>query len=217
MKKCIVVILALLLAVSAMAVDLKVKTGLNLATMLDKNETINTGENYKSQPSFHLGISAELPINNMFAVDAGVLLNGKGYHLMIDGNILLDDIDAKMNILYLDIPVLAKVKYTLGDLDLYAAVGPYIGIGLTGKQTSEAEILGITVRDTSVVEWGSDAGEYKTLDMGLSMGVGVVYNTFEIGISYQMGLISTSGITTDNYKRKNRVFAISLGYFINKE
>jgi hypothetical protein len=53
--------------------------------------------------------------------------------------------------------------------------------------------------------------------MGLSIGGGIAYEAIELGITYQFGLISISGVTANNYIKKNSVLAISLAYKLNNK
>ncbi|MDZ7822521.1 MAG: porin family protein [Candidatus Marinimicrobia bacterium] len=172
-------------------------------------------EHYTSHASFHFGLSAEIPLSGMLFLETDLLLSGKGYHHFEEGNIVINDYDAVLNIYYLDIPILAKIKYDLGSLEVFGTLGPYFAIGLAGNYRYDTELLGIPVADTTAIEWGSDVNEYKTLDMGLSIGGGIAYEAIELGFTYQMGLISISGYTADNYIKKNRVLAISLAYKLN--
>lgn len=214
-KKYLVFALGLLLSINLFSQTFGIKGGLNLATMLEKNDSGIISEKYTSQPSFHFGLSAEFPISQLLSLETGLLLSGKGYHHFEEGNILINDYDAVLSIYYLEIPVLAKIKYDLGSFEVFGTLGPYLAIGFAGNYRYDTEVLGIRVADTTAIEWGSDINEYKTLDMGLSIGAGIAFDAIELGVSYQLGLISTSGITTDNYIRKNRALAISLGYKLN--
>lgn len=215
-KRCLLIALGLLLSMNVFAQSLGVKAGLNLATLMEKDDSGIISENYTSQPSFHFGLTAEIPIAGMLFLESDLLVSGKGYHYFEDGNILINDFDAVLNIYYLEIPVLAKIKYNLGSFDIFGAIGPYFAMGFAGSYRYNTEILGITVSDTTKIEWGSDNNEYKTLDMGLSIGAGIASDAIELGVSYQMGLISTSNITSNNYSRKNHVLAISLTYKLNR-
>ncbi|MFA6619235.1 MAG: porin family protein [Candidatus Neomarinimicrobiota bacterium] len=215
-NKYLILALGLLLSINAFAQTFGVKAGLNLATMLEKDDSGIISEKYTSQPSFHFGFSLEIPISGMLYLETDFLLSGKGYHYFEEGNFVVNDYDAALNIYYLDIPILAKVKYDLGSVTMFGTLGPYFSAGVVGNYRYETELLGVPVSDTTSVEWGSDFDEYKNLDMGLSIGAGIAYESIELGLSYQMGLISISGYTTDNYIKKNRVLAISLGYKLNK-
>ncbi|MDZ7797010.1 MAG: porin family protein [Candidatus Marinimicrobia bacterium] len=214
-KKYLIFALGLLLSMNAFAQTFGIKGGLNLATMLERDDSAILSENYTSHASFHFGLSAEIPLSGMLFLETDLLFSGKGYHYFEGGNILINDFDAVLNIYYLDVPVLAKIKYDLESFEVFGTLGPYLAIGVAGNYRYDTEVLAIPVSDTTAIEWGSDINEYKTLDMGLSIGGGIAYEAIEIGISYQLGLLSTSNITTDNYIRKNRVLAISLAYKLN--
>lgn len=214
-NKCLILTLGLLLSINLFAQTIGIKGGINLATILEKDDSGILSENYTSHTSFHFGLSAEIPITGMLYLETALIFSGKGYHHFEEGNILINDFDAVLNIYYLDVPLLARIKYDLGSFEIFGVLGPYFAIGVAGNYRFDTELLGVPVGDTTSVEWGSDLNEYKTLDMGLSIGCGVVYKIIELGVGYQLGLISISGYTVDNYVKKNRVLAISLSYKLN--
>jgi hypothetical protein len=216
-KKYLIFTLGLLLSFNAFSQTFGVKGGINLATMLEKDDSGIISKNYTSHTSFHFGLSAEIPITGMFILETDLLFSGKGYHYFEEGNILINDYDAVLNIYYLDIPILAKIKYDLGSFEVFGTFGPYLAIGVAGNYRYDTEVLGIPIADTTSIEWGSDMNEYKTLDMGLSIGGGIAYEAIELGITYQFGLISISGVTANNYIKKNSVLAISLAYKLNNK
>ena len=105
------------------------------------------------------------------------------------------DITAKAILSYLDIPLTLKASHDLGEgLKMFGAVGPYIGVGLSGKIKVTAEYQGDTETEEEVVKWGSneDTDDFKRLDMGLTFGAGVEINSLMIGISYDLGLSNIS-------------------------
>jgi len=118
-----------------------------------------------------------------------------------------------LNLVYLDIPLTAKAYYNIGASKIYGVFGPYIGFGLSGKSKSEIKIIGVTETDEQDVNWGSgDSDDLKRLDYGLTVGAGMEFNSFLIGLSYNLGLANISAVTDDGQKIKNKVFGLSIGY-----
>lgn len=210
--KLLVLVIVFSLATETFAQKFWVKGGMNLADMLIKDDEDNLSDDYKMKPGFHLGATAEMPINEMFSFETGLLLSTKGTKMSEeeDG----DKYEGKINLMYLDIPLNAKASFDIGGAKLYGTFGPYIGMGLSGKIKSEVTYNGETETDEETVEWGSDEEEddLKRLDFGLAVGGGVEIKSFQIGLTYGLGLANISSDTEYGMKISNRVLGISVGY-----
>ena len=67
--------------------------------------------------------------------------------------------------------------------------------------------------ETEDVEIGSaDTDNIKPFDFGLQAGAGIEFNSFQVGVSYGLGLANISSYTDNGSKISNRVLGISLGY-----
>jgi len=196
MKKLIIFIaVALLFTYSAdsFAQTFGVRGGLNMSNMLLKSDE-NTADT-KAKVGFHIGGTAEFEITDMFSFETGLFLMTMGYKYEVLS------VDYKTNLLYLNIPITAKARYELDNFSLYGLFGPYIGLGLSGKNNSVD------------IEWGSgDSDNLKRFDFGWTIGAGVEYEAFMAGLSYNLGLANIMAQTEGGYKAKNRAFLISVGY-----
>ena len=196
MKKLIIFIaVALLFTYSAdsFAQTFGVRGGLNMTNMLSKSDA-HTAD-LKAIVGFHIGGTAEFEITDMFSFETGLFLMTMGYKYEVLS------VDYKTNLLYLNIPITAKARYELDNFSLYGLFGPYIGLGLSGKNNSVD------------IEWGSgDSDNLKRFDFGWTIGAGVEYEAFMAGLSYNLGLANIMAQTEGGYKAKNRAFLISVGY-----
>ena len=196
MKKLIIFIaVAVLFTYSAdsFAQTFGVRGGLNMSNMLLKSDE-NTADT-KAKVGFHIGGTAEFEITDMFSFETGLFLMTMGYKYEVLS------VDYKTNLLYLNIPITAKARYELDNFSLYGLFGPYIGLGLSGKNNSVD------------IEWGSgDSDNLKRFDFGWTIGAGVEYEAFMAGLSYNLGLANIAAQTEGGYKAKNRAFLISVGY-----
>lgn len=189
--------------------------GLNLSNMLIKDNEGTYSNDLKYKPGFHVGATAEFPISNSVAFETGLLLSTKGFKESVKETDIGAILESKssLNLLYLDIPLTAKAYYNIGASKIYGAFGPYIGFGLSGKSKSEATFNGETQSDEQDVNWESgDSDDLKRLDYGLTVGAGMEFNSFLIGLSYNLGLANISAVTDDGQKIKNKVFGLSIGY-----
>jgi hypothetical protein len=167
--------------------------GVNLMNIVesDEDEEFNNEINI----GFNIGGTCELEISKHFACEADVLIETKGFKY--EGS----DGESKAMLFYIDIPILIKASTMIGEVKVFAAAGPYLGIGLFGKYDSEK------------IEFGED-GDIKRMDLGAKFGAGIESMAgLGIGAYYSLGLSNMSpddfGV---NYEMFSRVFAISVSY-----
>lgn len=189
---------------STFAQVLGVKAGLNLSNMLVKDDNNTYSDDHKMKPGFHLGVTAEVPFEEMFSFETGLLFTQKGYKY--ESSFMGTTYEGTLNLNYIEIPLNGKITYDMGSAKIYGLLGPYVGFGLSGKYKNDD--------DDSKVEWGSDEDEddLKRLDFGLNVGAGVEIDALTIGISYGLGLANISPYSDGGYKANNRVIGISVGY-----
>lgn len=214
--KLFVVLIAFTMATNELfAQNFGLKGGLNLSTMLIKDDDTYI-DDFKMKPGFNIGATAEFPLAEMISFETGLLLSTKGFKISEEETFMGETIEmeGKMNLLYLDIPLTAKATFDLGGAKIYGVFGPYLGIGLIGKIKSETTYDGETETDEEDIEWGSDEDEsdLKRLDFGLTMGAGVEINFIQIGLTYGLGLANISPYTDGGSKINNRVLGLSVGY-----
>jgi len=215
MKKLItllIVLLAISYSVETYAQSISARAGLNLATMLSKDDDETYSDDMKMKPGFHVGVSVDVPFDENFAFQTGLLLSNKGYKYSDeDGDY---EWKSKLSLYYLEIPLMAKATFDAGGAKIYGIFGPYVGLGLSGKYKWEETYDGDTEKDDDSVEWGSDEDkdDFKRLDLGLNIGAGVEIDAFQIGIQYGLGLANVSPYSDDGYRENHRVLGITLGY-----
>jgi len=214
--KLFLVLMTLSMVSKAHAQTYGIRAGLNLATILAKDDEENYSENFKMKPGFHFGPIAEFPISDMFSFETGLLLSMKGFKSSETQTIFGETVkyEAKMTLFYLDVPLTAKATYDLGKAKVYGTFGPYIGLGLAGKGETKITSMGKAESEMSDIEWGSDEDEddLKRFDLGLTVGAGVEVKSIQIGISYGLGLANISSYSKEGQKINNRVLGISVGY-----
>ena len=213
LTKVLMIFLISLVCYQTNAQTFGIKGGLNLANMLEKDDDETYSNDYSMNPGFHIGLTVDVPFNDFLSFEPGLLLTTKG--MKYEDEIMGADVTAKANLYYLDIPLAIKASHDLGDgLKMYGAVGPYVGLGLSGKVKATVEYQGDKETEEEDVEWGSDEDEdyLKRLDLGLTFGGGVEINSILIGISYDLGLSNISAYQDYGTTSKNRVLKFSVGY-----
>lgn len=171
-----------------------VQAGVNFAKMSSRDDDENYTDELDHLVGFNAGVNFEMPFGDLLSVEAALIAETKGYKTN----------NVKARALYIDLPVLAKVGTSFGQIKVFGAAGPFVGMGVTGKFKSDIE--------TEDIEWGSAVDkDYKRMDFGVKFGAGAEFSGINLGIYYALGLQNIS--TSDNgYKESTRTISISVGY-----
>lgn len=210
--KLLILIMIMGLSVHSFAqVTFGVKAGFNLSNMLMKDNDYNYSKEmkFKMKPGFNFGPTLELPISDKISFETALLLST--YGVKAEYNYGEGTTKGSLNTLYLTLPLTAKAKVDLGGQQLFVALGPYLGYGLSGKYKED----GSPDQD---VKWGSSSSDdFKPFDFGLHVGAGIEIKAIEVGITYDLGLANFAVSTENGYKEMNRLLALSIGYKFGKK
>lgn len=219
-KVFVIAILVAFASESFAQVNFGVKAGLNLANLTVKDNDNTYSDDFKSKLGFQVGPVVEFGFNDMISLETGLLLSTKGHKIEDSGSNFGIDWESKqsLNIMYLNIPINARAGFDVGGMRIYGAVGPYIGVGLSGKAKGEYTVDGETETDDESIEFGSDEEEsdLKRLDYGLSVGAGAVFGAFEVGLNYDLGLANLSPYTDNGAKINVKVFSLTAAFKFGK-
>ncbi|MDR2065913.1 MAG: PorT family protein [Prevotellaceae bacterium] len=184
------------------------KAGVNLSTFT------NT-EDAKMKFGFHAGGFAEFMISNRISIQPELLYSTQGAiysysYSYLDENeeddIINVDVDETINLDYINLPVLLKVKLIEG---LSLEVGPQIGFLLSAKNKLEEKENGVKV----LSETEDIKDQYKTFDVTAVLGLSYTFaEKFIAGVRYNFGLTTVIKQAEENHNPKNGIIQISLGY-----
>lgn len=200
------------------------KAGVNLANIsitndgdIDENNTL---------VSFHVGFSGDVRLTDVLYLQPGILLTGKGSKTESgdpNGNTWFR---ATSNPLYVEIPVNLLFKTPGKGMRFFAGAGPYLGIGIAGKNKVEGKFLGAAFQSENNIEWSNDDpstldyeegagyGILKRFDYGANILAGLEFSKSILSVQYGHGLAklqSGSNSSADD-KNKHRVFSVSIGF-----
>lgn len=206
-----VLIAFLSFSASSNAQSFGLKGGLNMSNIAMSEDGEDFDEDFKYTPGFHFGPMVEIPFSDNFSIEAALLATTKGAQLKEEE--MGFDYSMKLFLLYVDVPVLAKVSFGVGPAKVYAAVGPYVGGGIMGKSKYEVSYGGETESETEDIVWGTgEDADLKRLDYGVSAGAGVEFGALQLGVSYGYGLANVSPESEGDVNVNHRVLGLSLGY-----
>lgn len=208
LSKVLFVLLLVVISAQTYAQKFGIQGGLNLSNQVWKDDDDTYSDEFKMLPGFNAGITLEMGFSDLIGLEVGLIADTKGFK--IKEEVLGSEVTMKASLLYLDVPVLIKVGPSFGPAKIFAAAGPYVGFGLTGKMKMEAE----GEDETEDISWGSDEEEddFKRLDFGAKFGIGAEVMDFTLGAYYSLGLANLSPYTDGGAKISNNLISISVGY-----
>ncbi len=223
MKTISIAFLIVLLSVNSVSAQV-FKAGVNLANISITND--GDVDDNSMLASFHAGFSGDIKMAPFLYFQPGILVTGKGSKTQ-SGN--LSDptyYRATTNPLYVEIPVNFVLKTPAAPIRFFAGAGPYLAMGIAGKNKTEGKFLGAAFSSEENIRWsdddpstlnyeeGSGYGIMKRFDYGLNATAGIETASLVISAQYGHGLAklqSGSNSSADD-KNKHRVIGISIGF-----
>jgi len=176
------------------------KFGLNIANV--RGDSIP--DEYESKMAFNFGVFTTYNINDFIGVQPELMFTMKGSKA--EGEIMGESYTSKLNLNYIEIPILAKLTIPLGSVRPYVVAGPEFAFNMTATVSSE-----YAGQDTTV-----DIEDASVVDFGMMFGGGVA---FELGpgflsleAKYDMGFLPIADEEEDAYNAYNNCLSINLGY-----
>lgn len=190
MKKLLVMAAMVLSSVGAFAqysagdFTIQPKVGLNCASLTEDDADYKAG--------FVGGVEAEYHISPLVGISGGLLYSMQGAKLK-------DTDDAKLNMDYLNIPILANI-YVANGLALKAGIQPAFNL------SNKVKAAGVSI---DYDKYAPNGAEIKTFDFSIPVGISYEYMNFCLDARYNIGV--TKVVDIDGAGR-NSVFQITLGY-----
>lgn len=179
----------------AQAVRLGAKAGASLTEFVGKN-----GAGFDNKVGFHGGLVAEIGFSDQLSIQPEVLYSLKGAQL---GEVAQD---VRLNLSYLDIPVLLKWKAER----VFFEAGPQVGLLLASRLKTETRAL-------------DNKSSFNTFDVGYAAGVGYALSTGPmIGLRYNGGItqvghdVSSNGILYKAPNIRNSAFQLYVGLLLGR-
>ncbi|MEO6903144.1 MAG: porin family protein [Bacteroidia bacterium] len=203
---------------SSFAQTFGLKFGANLANMITKLDKDKLNDNSKIIAGMHLGPIVEFSLNDMFSIESGILGTIKGSKSTSEMDLLGVKYETKsrLYLLYVEVPVTAKVGFKAGNSKIYVDAGPYIALGTMGKSIVVDSKDGKTEHsEVTDMKWGNNnESDLKRLDYGVTAGAGIEFGIIQISASYGLGLanIAPKYLSDLGFSMKNNVIGISLAF-----
>jgi len=179
---------------------------------------------FDSLIGYQAGLTADLSLSSRFSIQPSLVINSKGSSTDLDIRDSTGQREAVtraiFRLLYAEIPVLLLYKGSLGkSWRWYGGVGPYAGIGITGKFKTDSDILEDQKIEFTFKKRGTyTVNTYKRMDYGLNAAIGAERGRMQFGINYSHGLTSMNpeDRVSNVAKSYNRTLALTAGYWFGK-
>lgn len=170
---------------------------------------------------FHAGVFAEYSVGKI-SIQPGLLYTTKGgIPYSSSGISTASDYYNRKDVLrlnYLEIPLNVLYNIPVGPGKLFIGGGPYLGIGISDKEsytvtyTSSGETnLNQVNNGSKNITYGSGYNDIKSTDFGLGAKLGFALKKgWLISFNYEYGFTDLSN--DPRYSGKNRTLSLSLGY-----
>ncbi|MEI2755168.1 MAG: outer membrane beta-barrel protein [Chitinophagaceae bacterium] len=216
------VILLSIVALSSQAQT--IKAGFNFANITITND--GDVDKNKMLTSFHVGFTGDIKIAPAIYFQPGILLTGKGSKTSSGNPSGNTYFEATTSPLYVEIPANFVFKSPGKTINIFGGIGPYIAVGIAGKNKTEGKFLNIAFKSEENIKWsdddpttldyeeGSGYGIMRRFDYGVNALAGVEFKQTVISIGYGFGLAklqSGSNNQADD-KNKHRVLSLSVGF-----
>jgi hypothetical protein len=199
--------------ISLAQLSLMPKLGLGMSTInFDKNNILDNDDR-KSRLGFVGGVAVNIGITEGFSVQPELNFMSKGVHYEIP----LASEKGKVNLSYLELPILAKYSFGGENFKAFINAGPSLGYAIAGKFT----FSGLSLDAFGELEDGKfdnklDLGVQFGAGAGFTAGPGQIVLDLRYGMSFTNLTKYDSNLSTtkSDFNSKNSIFFVTLGYMI---
>lgn len=225
-KPCLLILSSfILLTVNGQKGTAILRGGLNLANVsITDNGRIDDA---KALTSFQAGIIGDISLAEFIALQSGLLVTGKGTKSQDGDPSDANYFKATTNPIYIEVPLNLIFKGPIGlNTKFFAGAGPYLAIGIAGKNKTEGKFLGTSFSSEKDIEWSDDDpttfnyeegagfGIMKRFDYGLNGTAGIETKNIVLSVNYGLGLakLQSGSNSSEDDNNKHRVLSFTVGF-----
>lgn len=188
-----------------------IKAGVNFPSMyIQKYE----GSVASKPLGFQLGVTLDYNISKEFYLQSGLSFTTKGTKTKITdpnyftGNAYVEaNIDQKINLNYLQLPLMAGYKVYVDDnINIILSGGAYVAYGIGGKITETTKYGNSNKEKEKLDSFGLKA--LKDFDYGAIANIGVEFGHITTSLGYEIGIMDIGR----EHNTRNQNISIMLGY-----
>jgi hypothetical protein len=192
-----------------------IRIGGNLSSAIVKNDIDDSN---LPTPSSNFGFTAGLNIDHSLSekvsITSGINFSVKGFNILSNTTILNEDVsvEGRLNLNYLEVPVLFGYSIYLQKTKLIFLGGPYMAFGVGGQGKSTIKFRNRTANETRDVSWGNKEGDLKRVDFGGQVGIGAQFSKLKVNCLYGLGFPNVFANRAENQEFRNSVISLALNY-----
>jgi len=201
-----------------------VKAGVNFSNITITND--GSVDDNKMLTGFHAGIQGDIPFLPILSLQPGIFFTTKGAKTQFGQPSDANYYKATTNPMYVEVPVNMVFKAPVGDESkFYVGAGPYVAVGVAGKNKINGKVLGQSFTSEKTIEWSNDDpttgfeenagfGIMRRFDYGLNGTIGVEGRKAIVSVNYGYGLakLQSGDNSSADEKNKHRVISVSIGF-----
>ncbi|HKC37052.1 MAG TPA: porin family protein [Chitinophagaceae bacterium] len=221
----LIAFLLILLNANAQKSSIILRGGLNLANV----SVTESGriDDAKMLTSFQVGFIGDVSLCKFASLQPGLLVTGKGSKTQSGEPTDANYFKATTNPIYLEVPLNVVFKFGANaGPNFFAGAGPYLAIGIAGKNKTEGKFLGSSFSNESDIGWSNDDpttlnyeegagfGIMKRFDYGLNGTAGIDLAKVVLSVNYGLGLakLQSGSDSSDDDKNKHRILSFTIGF-----
>jgi hypothetical protein len=217
---CIVISLLCVIFTQAQGLHYGFTGGFTASTIIEKSD-INSKIDKTLKYGYQAGVCAEFDLLNVVYVGTAISFVSKGDKFKDQFAV------SKANFGCFEVPVYFGYKIPLGNFYVSANIGPYSSIAIVGSRSFKAdtdpeneppfewnfeETGHEAYIDNNTEFFGDDWNSFKRFDSGISAGLKLGYQQYQLSATYSRGFVDIR--PEETIKSNNSVLNISLVYFI---
>lgn len=177
--------------------------------------------NYSSRTGIHFGFMADLQLahSSKFYFQPGIIFFNKGrkYAAPYDSTGLVKSFSSSQFINYIDVPLNLVLKFPLGKSKFVIGGGPYASFFYNGKEKTETVFSDghFENSENNDLPVGKKAGQYKTVNYGVSALAGLEFGRVFLTANYSRGLGDFYTPAYDGHLN-HQVIGGTLGIYLGK-
>jgi hypothetical protein len=186
-------LVATLLFISFSSHSQTLRVGVNFANVTITND--GDIEENKMLTSFQAGLGVNVKVLPFLFFQPAVLFTGKGSKTQSGEETDATFFRATSNPYYIEVPATFVLK-SPGPIRFFGGAGPYIAVGVAGKNKVEGKFLGTAFSSEADIEWSDD--DPSTLDYEEGSGYGIM-KRFDYGLNATAGIETANIVIAANY------------------
>ena len=203
----------------------QLKAGINLANVSVTDDGDVDEANMLT--SFQVGIVGDIPMGKIISFQPGLIFTGKGSKTQSGSASSPTYFKATSNPFYIEVPANIVFKLPIGTASkFFVGAGPYLGIGISGKNKTEGKYLSAAFETEQNIEFSDDdpttfnyeenagLGVLKRFDYGLNGTAGIEGKSIVLGVNYGLGLakLQSGSNNSEDRNNKHRVLSFTVGF-----